>query len=149
VRIESMSSEPVLLPVWIMAYRYGDRLYRFLLNGQSGRATGGAPVSWTKILLVGAAVVLLALVLLGVVASMATGGEVGRNPGGNHGSPTEATAADSPHLCYTAPALKSRFAVLECGDSSPLSKLGEPRGPSGHRPDAATFGGRGSPQERR
>ncbi|MFH1921330.1 MAG: hypothetical protein ABIP48_15805, partial [Planctomycetota bacterium] len=39
VRIESMSSEPVLLPVWIMAYRYRDRLFRFLLNGQTGRAT--------------------------------------------------------------------------------------------------------------
>ena len=49
VRIESMSSEPVLLPVWIMAYRYKDQIFRFLVNGQTGRATGAAPVSWLKI----------------------------------------------------------------------------------------------------
>jgi hypothetical protein len=73
VRVESMSSEPVLLPVWIMAYRYGDRVYRFLLNGQTGRATGQVPISWLKIaLLIGtlvAAVVLL-LVLAGVAGGL-------------------------------------------------------------------------------
>jgi hypothetical protein len=61
VRIENLSSEPVLLPVWIAAYRYRDRLFRFLLNGQSGKATGEAPVSWTKI---GVAAVLVAAVIL-------------------------------------------------------------------------------------
>jgi hypothetical protein len=45
VRIEGLMSEPVLLPVWIMAYRYGDKLFRFLVNGQSGKATGLAPLS--------------------------------------------------------------------------------------------------------
>jgi LSD1 subclass zinc finger protein len=71
VRIESMSSEPVLLPVWIMAYRYREKLFRFLINGQSGRATGQAPISLTKILVaagVGVVAVLLALVLLAVLS---------------------------------------------------------------------------------
>jgi hypothetical protein len=49
LRIEDMSSEPVLLPVWIMAYRYNERLYRFLINGQTGTATGEAPQSWRRI----------------------------------------------------------------------------------------------------
>jgi predicted RNA-binding Zn-ribbon protein involved in translation (DUF1610 family) len=49
VRIEGLTSEPVLLPVWIMAYRYRDVVFRFLVNGQSGRATGRAPTSWRKI----------------------------------------------------------------------------------------------------
>ncbi len=49
IRIEGLTSEPVLLPVWIMAYRYGEELFRFLVNGQSGRATGRAPLSWRKI----------------------------------------------------------------------------------------------------
>lgn len=52
VLMEGMSSEPVLLPVWIMAYRYRDRLFRFLINGQTGRATGQAPVSWKKVIVV-------------------------------------------------------------------------------------------------
>lgn len=50
VLLQGMSSEPVLLPVWIMAYRYRDRLFRFLINGQTGRATGQAPISWKKVL---------------------------------------------------------------------------------------------------
>lgn len=65
VRVESMSSEPVLLPVWIMAYRFRDRVYRFLVNGQSGKAAGEAPTSLGKIVLaVLALCVLAALILL-------------------------------------------------------------------------------------
>ena len=72
VRIESMSSEPVLLPVWIMAYRYKDRLYRFLVNGQTGRATGQAPLAWWKAAAIAAVVVAAVLALLlcsGVLAA--------------------------------------------------------------------------------
>jgi hypothetical protein len=67
VRIESMSSEPVLLPVWIMAYRYRDKLFRFLINGQTGRATGQAPISLKKVFValgIAAAVVLFVLLLM-------------------------------------------------------------------------------------
>ena len=74
VRIESMSSEPVLVPVWIMAYRYGEKVYRFLLNGQTGRATGEAPVSWLKILTIAGALILAVLILL--ICSSALGAEV-------------------------------------------------------------------------
>jgi ribosomal protein S27E len=41
----------VLLPVWIAAYRYHDRVYRFLVNGQTGEVVGKAPWSWLKIFL--------------------------------------------------------------------------------------------------
>lgn len=64
VRIESLSSEPVLLPVWIMAYRYNDRVYRFLVNGQSGRATGQAPISWLKVALIPAVILAVLLIVL-------------------------------------------------------------------------------------
>jgi predicted RNA-binding Zn-ribbon protein involved in translation (DUF1610 family) len=62
------TASPVLLPVWIMAYEYGGRPYRFLVNGQTGQADGTAPVSPWKI----AALVLLAaalVVLLGLLAA--------------------------------------------------------------------------------
>ncbi len=67
VLVTGMSSRPVLLPVWIMAYRYRGRVYRFLVNGQTGKATGTAPVSWFKITM---AVLLTALaaVLVGGIA---------------------------------------------------------------------------------
>jgi DNA-directed RNA polymerase subunit RPC12/RpoP len=65
VQLEGLSSEPVLLPVWIMAYRYRDRVFRFLLNGQSGAATGQAPVSYAKIAFaVGLAIAIAAVVAL-------------------------------------------------------------------------------------
>jgi DNA-directed RNA polymerase subunit RPC12/RpoP len=41
----------VLLPVWIAAYRYHDKVYRFLVNGQTGEVVGKAPWSWIKITL--------------------------------------------------------------------------------------------------
>lgn len=70
VRIEGMASHPVLLPVWIMAYRFRDRVFRFLVNGQTGRATGQAPTSWTKItvaiLITILAILLLLMLLAGV-----------------------------------------------------------------------------------
>ena len=72
VRIESMSSEPVLLPVWIMAYRYKDRVFRFLVNGQSGKATGQAPVSWLKMLAV-AGIVLAVILTVMLAAGIASG----------------------------------------------------------------------------
>jgi predicted RNA-binding Zn-ribbon protein involved in translation (DUF1610 family) len=122
VRIESMSSEPVLLPVWIMAYRYRGDVYRFLVNGQSGRATGAAPLSWLKIVLAAAAVVVLALVLLGVIAAAASGAEVGRAPAGTGQPPPQAAAVDVSRFCYTASASTSHLAALECGDLSPLSR---------------------------
>jgi hypothetical protein len=68
LHVTEMSSEPVLLPVWIMAYRFRDRVFRFLVNGQTGRASGEAPVSYLKIavaILIAALVVLLVLLLAG------------------------------------------------------------------------------------
>jgi RNA polymerase subunit RPABC4/transcription elongation factor Spt4 len=49
VRVEGLTGQPVLLPVWVMAYRYQEKVYRFLLNGQTGLAIGDAPTSWRKI----------------------------------------------------------------------------------------------------
>ncbi len=66
VRITDLTSQPMLLPVWIMAYRYKDRLFRFLVNGQSGRVTGSAPLSYRRILIVVAAIATVLLLLFGL-----------------------------------------------------------------------------------
>jgi hypothetical protein len=52
----------VLLPVWIAAYRYAGKRWLFLVNGQTGRLAGRAPVSWVKVAL--AAVAAAGLVFL-------------------------------------------------------------------------------------
>ncbi len=56
----------ILLPVWLAAYKYNGKSYRFVVNGQSGRVQGDRPWSVWKIalavlaaLLVGAALMLL------------------------------------------------------------------------------------------
>jgi hypothetical protein len=72
VMIEGLTGEPVLLPVWIMAYRYRDNVYRFLINGQVGLATGNAPVSKLKIaaaIAIGVGVALVALIIFMIIAA--------------------------------------------------------------------------------
>lgn len=61
VHLSSMRGYPLLLPVWILAYRYKNNVHRVLINGQSGKIAGSAPFSYGKltvILLVVAAIVL-------------------------------------------------------------------------------------------
>jgi hypothetical protein len=67
VRLEGLSSEPVLLPIWVMAYQYQDRIFRFLINGQTGRATGQAPTSWKKLVFAVVIAILILLLLLGFI----------------------------------------------------------------------------------
>ncbi len=73
-RIDSLRTEVsdvtfkhVLLPVWLAAYKYRGKTYRFVVNGQSGRVQGERPYSAWKI----AIAVVLGLVVLGGVALVA------------------------------------------------------------------------------
>lgn len=45
-----LDGRPVLLPIYIGAYRRGDNVYRIVINGQTGKLTGDAPLSWLKII---------------------------------------------------------------------------------------------------
>ena len=45
-----VNSDLILLPIYLLSYRYRDKLYRFLLNGQTGKAAGEKPLSWRRIL---------------------------------------------------------------------------------------------------
>ena len=39
----------VLLPVWLSAYRFRDKTFRFIVNGQTGEVAGESPLSWFKV----------------------------------------------------------------------------------------------------
>lgn len=39
----------ILLPIWTAAYKYSNKSYRFLVNGQTGEVQGERPYSWWKI----------------------------------------------------------------------------------------------------
>jgi hypothetical protein len=56
-----------LLPVWIAAYQYNGKAYRYVVNGVTGKMHGTAPLSWLKI--IGCAVLVvgtLAVIAVGV-----------------------------------------------------------------------------------
>lgn len=50
-----------LLPLWISAYRFDERVFRFLVNARTGEVQGERPYSWQKILL------LVLAILAGVI----------------------------------------------------------------------------------
>jgi len=51
-----------LLPIWMAAYQFQGKTYRFVVNGQTGKVQGERPWSWIKI----AGAVLVVLILAGV-----------------------------------------------------------------------------------
>ena len=56
----------ILLPIWISSYRFKDKVYRFLVNGQTGKIQGERPYSVLKIFLLILAIIaiIVAIVML-------------------------------------------------------------------------------------
>lgn len=63
-----VSYKHILLPVWIAAYRYRGKLYRIVVNAQTGETTGDRPYSAWKI----AFAVLAGLIVAGIIALIAS-----------------------------------------------------------------------------
>jgi len=58
-KVSEITFKHVLLPVWMAAYKYNGKSYRFVVNGQTGRVQGERPWSAIKIaiaVVIGAAV---------------------------------------------------------------------------------------------
>jgi len=53
----------IVLPFWICSYTYQNKIYRFLINGQTGRVYGQKPTSWIKVALL---VLLIILIFVGI-----------------------------------------------------------------------------------
>lgn len=68
----------ILLPVWMAAYKYGGKTYRFVVNGQTGKVQGERPWSVWKIALA----VIALLLILGAVAVLSQDGGGGISFGG-------------------------------------------------------------------
>lgn len=59
---ENITYKYLMLPIWISSYKYKDKVYSFMVNGQTGKVGGKYPVSPWKVLiaiLLGLAVVAL------------------------------------------------------------------------------------------
>ncbi|MDE1465580.1 hypothetical protein [Spartinivicinus poritis] len=60
-RYANISFKHILLPVWLSAYRYHEKVYRFLVNARTGEVQGERPYSWVKITLAVIVVIVLAV----------------------------------------------------------------------------------------
>jgi LSD1 subclass zinc finger protein len=60
---DDITFKHILLPIWLSAYRYNEKVYRFMINGRTGEVQGERPYSWIKITLF----VLMILTIIAVV----------------------------------------------------------------------------------
>lgn len=63
-RYDAITFKHLLLPVWLMTYRYNDKPYRIFVNAATGEVQGERPYSWVKI----------TLAVLGAIAAVAAVG---------------------------------------------------------------------------
>jgi ribosomal protein S27E len=56
----------ILVPVWLVNYNYGSRVFQIVVNGYTGKIAGKHPLSWVKITLL----VLAILLVIGLVIAM-------------------------------------------------------------------------------
>jgi DNA-directed RNA polymerase subunit RPC12/RpoP len=90
-QFSNVTFKHVLLPIWIAAYRYNGKVYRFLVNGQTGEVVGVAPWSVWKILgliffilaIIGAIVAYKQFFDSGSPAASAPAAAPAHNPGGS------------------------------------------------------------------
>ena len=68
--VGALTFKHVLLPVWLAAYRYRGKSFRFVVNGRTGTVEGERPYSAVKI----AVAVALALVVAGIIAYLQISG---------------------------------------------------------------------------
>jgi Zn finger protein HypA/HybF involved in hydrogenase expression len=59
----------VLVPVWLISYTYGSKVYQVVINGYTGAIAGKHPLSWIKIALLVVAILIGLLILLAIAGS--------------------------------------------------------------------------------
>jgi hypothetical protein len=62
-RYEALTFKHLLLPVWMLTYRYADKPYRVIVNATTGEVQGERPYSAIKIALA----VLVGLIIAGLL----------------------------------------------------------------------------------
>ncbi len=64
---DRISEDLVLLPVYVISYRYGEKVYRFVINGQTGKCGGEKPLSAQRITLFVIFIVIMLIAFIGLV----------------------------------------------------------------------------------
>ena len=53
----------LLLPIWVSNFKYNDKVYQFMVNGQTGKVAGKTPLSIPKIIITVVAIVAIIALL--------------------------------------------------------------------------------------
>ena len=48
-KFSNITYKYLLLPIWVANYKYNDKVYQFMVNGQTGKVSGKSPVSAIKV----------------------------------------------------------------------------------------------------
>jgi Zn finger protein HypA/HybF involved in hydrogenase expression len=59
----------ILVPVWLISYTYGSKVYQIVINGYTGAIAGKHPLSWVKITLFVLAIVIVVAIILAAAGS--------------------------------------------------------------------------------
>ena len=62
-KYDDLTYKYLLLPVWMSSFKYKGKVYNFIINGQTGKVGGRAPVSALRIIIA----VILGLVAVGAL----------------------------------------------------------------------------------
>lgn len=63
----ALAYKNALLPIWIAAYDYHGKPYRYLVNGVTGKCTGTAPWSWIKVTLLIMTILTIVMIVLWIM----------------------------------------------------------------------------------
>ena len=70
VDFQMLGNDYTLLPVWSLSYIYKNKEYRFMMNGQTGRVVGKAPVSIPKLVIFGSVISAAAFIVQMILGVM-------------------------------------------------------------------------------
>ena len=68
VDFSNITYKYLLLPIWVSNFKYNDKVYQFIVNGQTGKVAGKTPISIPKVNLtvVGVIAIIAILYYLGM-----------------------------------------------------------------------------------
>jgi hypothetical protein len=69
--ITDVTFKHTLLPVWIASYPYKGHVYRYMVNGQTGKVEGQKPVSWIRVTIA----VVIVLIVIAIIIFLSSQGE--------------------------------------------------------------------------
>lgn len=61
---DNVTFKYILAPIWIAHFRYGDKVYNFVVNGQTGKIAGKYPISPIKVILTILAIIVVIAIIM-------------------------------------------------------------------------------------